>query len=93
MPEPEPACLKCDSRNLIDLSDEGAEGHEWECQGCKFRWYEPESKSTGQGSGEEATFSQEEFAAMLELGKRGVAALIAAQRTVIDESGKQESRN
>jgi ribonuclease PH len=37
-----------------------------------------------QGSGEEATFSHEEFSAMLELGKRGVAELISAQRTAIE---------
>ena len=36
-----------------------------------------------QGSGEETTFSQEQFAAMLELGKRGIAELIAAQRKVL----------
>jgi ribonuclease PH len=39
-----------------------------------------------QGSGEEATFSQEEFAAMLDLGRRGVGQLIAAQREVIAPS-------
>jgi len=38
-----------------------------------------------QGSGEEATFSDEEFSAMLDLGKRGVAQLIAAQRAVIEK--------
>ena len=37
------------------------------------------------GSGEEATFSQDEFSAMLELGKRGVAQLVAAQREVIEK--------
>ena len=36
-----------------------------------------------QGSGEETTFSQEQFAAMLELGKKGIAELIAAQRQVL----------
>ena len=36
-----------------------------------------------QGSGEETTFSQEQFAVMLELGKRGIAELIAAQRKVL----------
>ena len=36
-----------------------------------------------QGSGEEATFSHEEFLAMLELGKRGVAELIEKQREAI----------
>src|SRR5207302_8510655 len=36
-----------------------------------------------QGSGEEATFSHEEFSAMLELGKRGVAHLITKQREAI----------
>lgn len=39
-----------------------------------------------QGSGEEATFSHEEFSAMLALGKRGIAELIAAQRTAIGKS-------
>ena len=33
-----------------------------------------------QGSGEESTFSEEEFAAMLAVGKKGIADLIAAQR-------------
>jgi ribonuclease PH len=33
-----------------------------------------------QGAGEESTFSQEEFACMLDLGKRGIAELISAQR-------------
>ncbi|MEP6809528.1 MAG: ribonuclease PH [Chthoniobacterales bacterium] len=36
-----------------------------------------------QGSGEEATFSQAQLAAMLELGKKGIAELIAAQRRVL----------
>jgi len=36
-----------------------------------------------QGAGEESTFTQEEFLAMLELGKRGAAELIAAQRAAI----------
>jgi len=36
-----------------------------------------------QGAGEESTFTQEEFLTMLELGKQGVAELIAAQRAVI----------
>jgi ribonuclease PH len=36
-----------------------------------------------QGSGEEATFSTEELAGMLALGKKGIAELIAAQRAVL----------
>jgi ribonuclease PH len=36
-----------------------------------------------QGSGEEATFSSEELAEMLVLGKRGIGELIAAQRAVL----------
>src|SRR6267378_6488491 len=36
-----------------------------------------------QGSGEEATFSSEELAGMLELGRKGIAELIAAQRAVL----------
>ena len=36
-----------------------------------------------QGSGEESTFSEEEFAAMLALGKKGIAGLVAAQRAAI----------
>jgi ribonuclease PH len=36
-----------------------------------------------QGSGEEATFSSEELAGMLVLGKKGIAELIAAQRAVL----------
>ncbi|MEO5719958.1 MAG: ribonuclease PH [Chthoniobacterales bacterium] len=36
-----------------------------------------------QGSGEEATFSQAELAAMLDLGRTGISALIAAQRGVL----------
>ena len=41
-----------------------------------------------QGSGEESTFTQEEFLAMLDLGKRGVAELIAAQRAVLVQSNE-----
>jgi ribonuclease PH len=36
-----------------------------------------------QGSGEEATFSNEELEAMLALGRKGIGELIAAQRTVL----------
>jgi len=36
-----------------------------------------------QGSGEEATFSSEELAAMLAVGKKGIGELIAAQRAVL----------
>ncbi|MDQ6861510.1 MAG: ribonuclease PH [Verrucomicrobiota bacterium] len=36
-----------------------------------------------QGSGEEATFSQEELAEMLSLGRKAIAELITAQRTVL----------
>jgi len=36
-----------------------------------------------QGSGEEQTFSEAELATMLALGKKGIASLIAAQRTAI----------
>ena len=36
-----------------------------------------------QGSGEEATFSDEELAAMLALGRKGIAELLAAQRQAI----------
>ncbi len=36
-----------------------------------------------QGAGEEATFSQEEFVAMLELGRRGVVDLIVAQKAAL----------
>ena len=39
-----------------------------------------------QGAGEEATFTQEEFVAMLDLGKKGVAELISAQRAVIEQA-------
>ena len=39
-----------------------------------------------QGAGEESTFTQEEFMAMLDLGKQGVAELIAAQRVVIEQA-------
>ncbi len=37
-----------------------------------------------QGSGEEATFSQEQLAEMLALGRKGIAELIDAQRAAID---------
>lgn len=37
-----------------------------------------------QGSGEEATFSQEQLTEMLSLGKKSIAQLIAAQRAVLD---------
>ena len=40
-----------------------------------------------QGSGEEATFSEEEFHAMLALGKKGVADLITLQREAIAKAG------
>jgi ribonuclease PH len=39
-----------------------------------------------QGSGEEATFSEEEFQAMLTLGKKGVADLVLLQKLAIEES-------
>src|SRR5208282_3917433 len=39
-----------------------------------------------QGSGEESTFSEEEFQAMLALGKRGVAELIALQREAVSKT-------
>ncbi|MEA3186929.1 MAG: ribonuclease [Chthoniobacter sp.] len=44
-----------------------------------------------QGAGEEATFSQEQFVAMLELARRGVGQLLEAQRSVIEmAAGKKE---
>lgn len=39
-----------------------------------------------QGAGEEATFSHEELLAMLSLGQKGVAELIAAQRQALEET-------
>jgi ribonuclease PH len=36
-----------------------------------------------QGSGEEATFSADQLAEMLSLGKKGIAELIEAQRVVL----------
>jgi ribonuclease PH len=36
-----------------------------------------------QGAGEEATFTQQQFEAMLELGKKGVAELLAAQKELL----------
>ena len=36
-----------------------------------------------QGSGEEATFSNEQLAEMMALGRKGIAELIAAQRAVL----------
>jgi ribonuclease PH len=36
-----------------------------------------------QGAGEESTFSQEEFASMLDLGRRGIAELIGAQQDIL----------
>jgi ribonuclease PH len=36
-----------------------------------------------QGSGEEATFSQPELTAMLDLGRKGIDALVAAQREIL----------
>ncbi len=39
-----------------------------------------------QGSGEEQTFSESELAAMLALGKKGIAELIAAQRAAISSA-------
>jgi ribonuclease PH len=42
-----------------------------------------------QGSGEEATFSEAEFQAMLALGRKGVADLIALQREAISNAAAQ----
>ena len=39
-----------------------------------------------QGAGEESTFIHEQFMAMLELGKKGVIDLLAAQRAVLEEA-------
>jgi len=39
-----------------------------------------------QGSGEEQTFSEHELAAMLALGRTGIADLISLQRAVLAES-------
>ena len=39
-----------------------------------------------QGSGEEQTFSENELAAMLALGRKGIADLIASQRAMLAES-------
>ena len=36
-----------------------------------------------QGAGEESTFSQEEFASMLDLGRRGIAELVGAQQGIL----------
>jgi ribonuclease PH len=38
-----------------------------------------------QGSGEEATFSEEQLASLLELGKAGIRELLAAQQTVLGQ--------
>jgi ribonuclease PH len=38
-----------------------------------------------QGAGEEATFSHEQLLEMLSLGRKGIAELIAAQRTVLEQ--------
>jgi len=56
-----------------------------------------------QGSGEEATFTQNQLDEMLALGRSAIRQLIAAQRSILDqsernaaesnESGNQESRN
>ena len=43
-----------------------------------------------QGSGEEQTFSESELAAMLSLGKRGIAELIRAQRAAINAAAPVE---
>lgn len=45
-----------------------------------------------QGSGEEATFSQEQLAAMLVLGRKGVNELIEAQRAVLGGLADSESK-
>jgi len=39
-----------------------------------------------QGAGEEATFSHEQLLEMLSLGRRGIAELVAAQRSVLEQS-------
>jgi ribonuclease PH len=36
-----------------------------------------------QGSGEESTFTQEEFTALVEVGRKGIAELIAAQKAIL----------
>ena len=38
-----------------------------------------------QGSGEEATFSQDQLAEMLAIGRKGIAELIEAQRAVLSQ--------
>ncbi len=43
-----------------------------------------------QGSGEEATFSQSQLSAMLELGRKGIGELIAAQRNVLADLAVRE---
>ena len=45
-----------------------------------------------QGSGEEATFSQEQLAEMLLLGRKSVSELITAQRAVLDGLDDSESK-
>src|SRR5688572_5657785 len=45
-----------------------------------------------QGSGEETTFSDEELSGMLMLGKKGIAELIAAQRTVLASLRSEPSK-
>jgi len=40
-----------------------------------------------QGSGEENTFTQEEFTAMLEIGRKGIAEMIVAQKAVLGLQG------
>lgn len=46
-----------------------------------------------QGAGEEATFSQEELLAMLSLGQKGIAELIAAQRALLEQLPAPTSPN
>jgi ribonuclease PH len=36
-----------------------------------------------QGSGEESTFTQEELTSMLDLGKRGITAIVAGQKAIL----------
>lgn len=45
-----------------------------------------------QGSGEEATFSHDQMAEMLQLGRKGVRELIEAQRSVLAEVSASESK-
>lgn len=72
----------CDGQALLDLCYEEDVRAEVD---CNFVLTESGEFVEVQGSGEEATFTQQQFDAMLALGREGVVQLCALQQQVIDQ--------